>query len=129
MQDHAPTPRANGLGFDTSLSASARLAHRWRATGEPRHNVIAQQKFCSPKANDCAIIKHDHADVLNRLSAPPPLAVAAGDSSMPVPLETAGRELMRVGVEQSAEAFRSAFVLQPDAASSLRRFLGHERVL
>ena len=133
VQDYALTPRADSLSLDTSVSPQDRLLQLWCPSGEPRHNVIAHQKLVSPFANDARDMKQDHADLLNRLSAPLPsaetMSALVPPTEVSLSLSTPGRTLLHTAVERSAKEFKAAFESDPAAAASLRKFLGHEHVL
>ncbi|CAK0847656.1 unnamed protein product [Prorocentrum cordatum] len=91
-------------------------------TGDPWHDVIALRKLVPPTCNDWRDFIADHADALNRLSAPLPPAPTLG--ALPSPPSLAARRLLRFGVEQPATAFGRGISRRPRAARELRQLLG-----
>ena len=129
VQSESNTPKA-GFARRRLLSRQS-LTHPCIVTGEPLHDILALRRLVSPRMNDASDFVFDWTDMVNRLSKadphePAPLdELTFGDEALL--LSTSGIKLLKVGVEGTAEAFRTHAANNVDAANDLRSMLKHPK--
>lgn len=120
LQTQSCTPRGDAVGV--RVEATGSVQNLLTVTGDPLHDVLALRRCAAPQAADCIDFSFDHADLMNRLSAPcrPREEPAV---SAEITLSAEGQRLLCVGVQESASAFKRQAAQQPEAAASLAAFL------
>jgi hypothetical protein len=122
------TPRANAQGVSVLRDLQSPVPHLLTIVGDPQHDVITIRRLAKPAANDCSDFVHDHADMLNRLSAPPAPQLVAKE--MPaMTLTHSARRLLQKAVQESAASFALAVSRPSLGLTVLKLFLAQPHVL
>lgn len=108
---------------------SEAIEDRTVVTGEPMHELINLRRVLPSGGKDFADIYFDHADCINRLSAPLPNFVAKVGLDAHAALADQARELLQSGVSLNASAWKERLQGDADSRTLLQTFLTAPNVL
>ena len=96
-------------------------------TGDPAHDLFAFRRLVSPSANDAKDLKHDHKDIMSRLSAEMPSSTC-DFKKKPSKLHQRAHGLLRSAVEDPVKDFQEKMNADEIARDALVAFIQQPNV-